>query len=121
MANVEEIAWLAGLIEGDGSLQLHNNGAKPYNRLPLISVAMLDKDVIERVAKILKCNIGEYLTPKKDKIMFTARTGKRSIVEPLIISIYPYMGFRRKEQIHKMLNWYKEHPIKGKAGVPLVI
>lgn len=116
MANIEEIAWLAGLIEGDGSLQLHKNSKD--TKIPLIAVTMLDKDIIERVAKILKCNIGTYPTPKKDKMVFTARSGKRSVVEPLIISIYPYMGFRRKEQINKMLNWYKEHPLKDKVGVP---
>lgn len=116
MADVVEIAWLAGLMEGDGSFQLHANGkrGKP-NRCPLLAISMLDLDIIERVAKIFQCNIGKYLTPKKDKYSFAARTAKRSIVEPLIYAMYPYMGLRRKEQINKMIKWYKEHPTKRSA------
>lgn len=113
MANVIEIAWLAGLLEGDGSFQLHDNGSRgKKSRCPLIALSMLDYDVVERVSKIFNCNIGKYLTPKKDKFIYTARTGRRSIVEPLILALYPYMGNRRQEQINKMFMWYKEHPLK---------
>jgi hypothetical protein len=115
MAKVAEIAWLAGLLEGDGSFQLHDNGSKgKKNKCPLIALSMLDLDVVERVSKIFGCNIGKYLTPKKDKYIYTARTGKRSIVEPLILALYPYMGARRKEQINKMFTWYDQHPVKNK-------
>lgn len=115
MANAIEIAWLAGLLEGDGTFQMHNNGSKTKrNTCPLIGLAMLDLDIVEKVSKIFQCNIGKYLTPKKDKHIYFARTARRSTVEPLILALYPYMGNRRKEQINKMLQWYKEHPIKEK-------
>ena len=78
----------------------------------MISLSMLDKDIVDRVSIILECNVNGYLTLKKDKIIYSARSAKRSVIEPLLPALYPYMGKRRKEQIIKMLNWYKENPSK---------
>lgn len=84
---------------------MHKN--TPSTRVPLIKLSMLDKDIIERVSPILQSNVNESKTPKGDKTMYTVASAKRSVVEPLLFSIFPYMGIRRKEQITKMLNHYK--------------
>lgn len=106
MANVTDIAWLAGLMEGDGCFT--TNG-----QIPVISVAMLDKDVIERVAKIFQAKIDSYKTPKGDKICYRAKTARRAIIEPILLAVYPYMGQRRKERIMKLLNMYYTSPKEG--------
>lgn len=103
MANVEEIAWLAGLLEGDGSFQLQKNG--PTTRIPRIVLSMLDFDVVERISKIFGSNITKDKTPK-GKTMFKTAIARTLVVEPLLKELYPHMGLRRKEQINKMLNWY---------------
>lgn len=91
-------------MEGDGTFQMCSNGAG--SKVPRLRIALLDRDVIERVAKIFNSKITTYPTPKGDKVMFNVSTAKASIVEPLLKAMYPYMGARRKEQINKMLNYF---------------
>lgn len=98
------LAWLAGLIEGDGSMAVVQTC--PRYKCGSIRIAMLDKDIIQRVANIFKSNIGSYLTPKGDKTMYRTAAYKRNIVEPLIWGIYEFMGIRRKQQIHKIMDHY---------------
>lgn len=101
---VKNIAWLAGLLEGDGCFQIKNGKA----RLPRITVAMLDKDIVEEVAIFLKSTITEYPTPKGDKIMYKTTMSKRSVLEPLLLQLYPYLGKRRQEQVREMIAHYTQ-------------
>ena len=56
--NEINIAWLAGLLEGEGSFQLDNRSAKRYQKStvllsPILKISMTDKDVIKKVANML--------------------------------------------------------------------
>lgn len=101
---VKNIAWLAGLLEGDGSFFIKNGKVL----CPRISFASLDKDVVEEVALFLKSTITTQKTPKGDKIMYKTAIAKRSIVEPLLTELYPYLGKRRQEQVRLMLAYYTQ-------------
>lgn len=101
MANELELAWLAGLLEGDGSFELARNG--PNTVAPTLRIAMLDKDVIDRVAEMFGSPVYSYLTPKGDKTMWRTQISKRAVVEPILKQILPYLGSRRKEQATAML------------------
>jgi hypothetical protein len=48
-------AWLAGLLEGEGSFITHQDGRLSY---PVIKVEMCDLEVMERVADLLKTRLG---------------------------------------------------------------
>lgn len=121
MANVIEIAWFAGLMEGDGTFQMAQNGSKNKSSVtPRMRISMLDRDIIERAAKILKSTITTYPTPKGNKMMFSASSAKASIVEPLLKSMYPYMGERRKEQINKMLTYYNNRRLPSQMSNTLL-
>lgn len=108
MANVET-AWLAGLLEGDGSFERVKNGVKTV--APTIRIAMLDKDIIERVAKIFGTPVYSYLTPKGDKLMWRTQLSKREKLKPILEAILPLMGERRKLQIESMLNYFNTRGI----------
>jgi hypothetical protein len=56
-----EIAWLAGLFEGVSYFGLDTRSVKRYNVStspppPFIKLAMVDKDIIERVSKLVNKN-----------------------------------------------------------------
>lgn len=105
MSDVEETVWLAGLLEGDGSFLMSKNGKDCF--IPRIKISMLDEDVIEKVASIFGSTVTKSLTPKGDKVMFTTSIAKASIVEPMLKSLYPFMGKRRKQQIEIMFEYFK--------------
>lgn len=56
-----EVAWLAGLLEGEGSFGLDTRALHKYKvstapPAPYIKISMVDKDVIERVAVLVNKN-----------------------------------------------------------------
>lgn len=104
MAN-EDIAWLAGLLEGDGSFELAKNG--PNTVAPTLRVAMLDQDIVERVSVLFgNTPVYTYNTPKGDKTMYRTQISKQAILQPILESILPYLGIRRKEQANEMINTF---------------
>ena len=90
-----DLAWLAGLLEGEGCFW-YDRGSM------VVSVSMTDKDVIARFAKMaeVKFNRCTQRPPRKD--MWRAYVcGKRAIA--LLEGILPFMGERRAERITEML------------------
>lgn len=110
MAN-EQIAWLAGLLEGDGSFELSKNGRNVDERIPRIRLQMLDKDIVERVANMWSGTVTSGLTPKGDKIIYKTTMARRAVLEDLLPKLLPYMGERRTLMINKMLAHYKEREV----------
>lgn len=103
-----EIAWLAGLLEGEGSF-LKPPPSDPGR--PRISLEMTDQDVVERVAKMFEISYihtKRYANVKhKDGFRFLLR-GQRAVRLMEVLS--PYMGTRRQAQINEVLNSYTEKP-----------
>ena len=97
-----DIAWLAGIIEGEGCII--------FNRTPSIIVSMTDRDIIERVAKLF----GRHCYANKPhgkglKDVFTARihaTDAMGIME----AIRPYMGKRRTAKMDEVLRLAAARP-----------
>ena len=89
-----EIAWLAGLLEGEGCFH--------FSRTGMIQVSMTDKDVIERAAVLM----GVQWRPIKrcipgNKPVFIVRvTGPRAL--NIMTTILPFMGMRRTAKIHEV-------------------
>lgn len=95
-----DIAWLAGLLEGEGSFIVQKV------RAPYISVQMTDKDIIQRVAdmwnrKVVMGGKGGRLG-NKDQYK-TALHGPKTVYE-VCKMILPHMGDRRTTNIKKILN-----------------
>lgn len=101
---VRSIEWLAGLLEGDGSFILGNG----IRKCPRLNLAMLDKDVVEEAALLMKSTITEQKTPKGDKVMYRTAIARRSVLEPLLEQLYPYLGIRRQQRVREMLAFYNQ-------------
>ena len=112
-----DIAWLAGLFEGEAYFSLDKRPSKRYKNstappAPFIKISMVDEDVIARVADLLNKN---YFSPSrltvKNKKVYVCHIGDRQTLVYLFPKILPYMGKRRKEIIKTCIkeleNWKK--------------
>lgn len=106
-----EVAWLAGLIEGEGYIHVIKstvNGKSYY--YPRIHIRMTDKDVVERVAEMwgnsvqaIKPGPQSHLTSYGTQI-----SGSRAVEWMMVIR--PYMGKRKKEQIASAIEAHEQKP-----------
>lgn len=103
-----ELAWLAGLLEGEGSFC---KAPPSESNRPRISLQMTDKDVVEKVAKMFGV---AYMYPRRHvgttwkQCFQVVLRGKRAI--ELMKHLYPYMGERRKSRIDEVIASYTEKP-----------
>lgn len=98
---MRDIAWAAGLIEGEGCFTWHSAGKHPY-----FLMDMADKDVLEDFQQVFPfVNLrGPYTNKKKplnkDRYRVDA-FGPKAI--QIMKAIYPYMGIRRKTKIDEFI------------------
>jgi hypothetical protein len=103
--SVKEIAWLAGLLEGEASFGLTNN-----KRSPAIWIGMTDVDIIERVRNLIdsskSVNVKEDNRKEGYKTVYRLTlNGSRAI--SWMMTIYPLMSVRRKAKIREVLSTWK--------------
>lgn len=109
-----ELAWLAGLLEGEGCFYLkwRGKGAHGEELYPTMCVqlAMTDEDIVQRAAaftgvgKVRKAShVGVRLDgePCKDKWVWWV--GRREGCEDLMRLLLPFMGERRSSKIIEIL------------------
>lgn len=98
-----EIAWAAGLLEGEGSFFTKTNGHSP-----VMSCAMTDLDILQRVQKILGGTISNYTLRKSHwKKSWVWRVSGDTAADGMK-TILPYMGERRASKINEVLShWYE--------------
>lgn len=124
----ECILYLAGLIEGEGYLKSYEyerirftkKGLKSstINRGIAISVAMTDKDVIQKYGSMLgelfnfdvKMR-GPLKNGKSLKPLYEIRVYADKAYA-IMAAIYPFMGKRRKKDIEKAINVYKQISVR---------
>ncbi|HZO69391.1 MAG TPA: LAGLIDADG family homing endonuclease [Kribbellaceae bacterium] len=92
-----EIAWAAGLFEGEGCITIFE---QKQNVLPLIrlSVQMTDRDVLERFCRIVECGRVQvaHRAPRGNrKPTFGWSIGNRPDVERILLEFLPWLCERR--------------------------
>ena len=112
MTQTQDIAWVAGLLEGEGCFSNRANQKNGTNNQIRIALEMTDEDVIRRAAKILHGNVmGPYVRKSThgsgfDKPMYRADwAGSRAA--GIMMTVYSFMGNRRQERIKEILNLWK--------------
>lgn len=92
----EDLIWLAGLLEGEGTFDLHKK------RYPRIRLGMTDRDVVGRAASLMRARIRMSIPLDATKTMFhTEISGARAA--EIMRSLLPYMGARRSARIGEIL------------------
>lgn len=100
----KQIAWLAGILEGESSFSCQDNGTST-----VIKLSMNDKDVIERAADIFNYNgtISES-TLKSGSIQYIIQLYGNEAIQ-WMMTIYCLMGNRRKTKIKSILILWKDY------------
>lgn len=87
-----DIAWLAGLVEGEGNISI--NG-----RSFTIRVKMADRDVVSRAATLLGAKLYPVDAPRSGwKAMWLAQA-KGATAVGWAMTLYPWLGVRRRQQV----------------------
>lgn len=106
----EQVAWVAGLIEGEGYIQIRKEAHSVR-----INVAMTDEDVVRRLQAFT--GVGAvYAWTKKTKggkNVWTWSVGHRAEVRPLLMEIAPWMGVRRGAVLRTALEWLESAANRG--------
>lgn len=99
IATHEDRVWLAGLLEGEGTFDLHRG------KYPRIRVGMTDRDVVGRAATLLGSRVRCSLRPAPYAATWHAEvSGRRAAA--VMAEILPYMGARRSSKIAEVLGRY---------------
>jgi len=101
-----ELAWLAGILEGEGSFILSTSRwqGRKY-RYARIALTMTDQDVVEkaRVISGADCKLFEPTLKANRKQQYRLWIDGKNAVR-LMNLLHPYMGNRRKAQIDEVLS-----------------
>ena len=97
-----DAAWLAGIIEGEGCLEIMNNSTN--KNVLRIRVGMTDLDVVEKVALLMNTTVKTNQITKGGKQFYTTSISRPEKVREVLTNIKPYMGKRRLAKITDMFN-----------------
>lgn len=94
----EDAVWLAGLLEGEGTFDLHRR------KYPRVRVGMSDRDVVGRAATLMGAQVRLSLKPYPNSAMFHAEiSGTKAVA--VMEEVLPHMGARRSAKIATVLGW----------------
>jgi hypothetical protein len=109
-----QIAWFAGLFEGEGSLHIEKNGNTK------LSLSSTDPDIIEKCKELFpKCQNVKPQQPKPvrdsyniPKIKYTWRVSHPDEVRRIINLILPWLGQRRTAKALQLLAHLDARPLE---------
>jgi hypothetical protein len=102
-----ERAWIAGLLEGEGSFIASQGGRLSY---PVVKVEMCERGVIERAAGLLDTRVWAVAPGTEGwRPTYVAQIAGHRAAE-WMRALRPYMGLRRTAAIDAALSAY--HPIR---------
>lgn len=133
-ANAVHLAWLVGLLEGEGCFRWssmssgraergpHAQGAdreiqwRPYHGSAEVVLVMTDEDVVRRAARVAahwgvtapNVSVRNPKNPNWKRAWVAKWTGRRAIM--LLILIEPFMGARRRARIKEILTALSTEP-----------
>lgn len=102
LENQCDVAWLAGLLEGEGSFQI-----SAHNSI-ILSVEMTDEDIIQRVSILLNTSYA-LVKPRKAHFKTSYRLQiKGSRAAAIMSQILPFMGERRSKKIKECTEFFSK-------------
>ena len=124
MRTVVDIAWMAGLFEGEGSCFLKKSSPTGERNVPYAKISMTDEDVIRHFHLLAGFGTVYSSALKSGSACFTWQSQDRVKVPELLREILPFLGSRRSERISEVLSGSKlygyDHRSKPKSEWNLV-
>lgn len=99
MASKEEIAWAAGLFEGEGCITRKTN-----SKTMVLKLLMTDRDVVERLLSI--AGAGSFYVVQRPPPLLQAyqwQCAEADKVEELLLLWMPWLGSRRRARAEEAL------------------
>ena len=93
-----DVAWAAGFLEGDGTFA--------YTRTPMVAAFQIQKEPVERLARLFGGVIRERRTPK-GKIIHVWQIYNRDAAG-LMMTVYSLMSPHRKAQIENAIQCWRK-------------
>lgn len=113
--NTLQIAWLAGILEGEGSFS-NMRGS------PTIQVSMTDRDIIERIALITDSTVrfagkprGKTISGEDYRLVYRCVLNGVKAIQ-WMMTLYSLMGERRRDSIKKTLSIWTSSPRVPRAS-----
>lgn len=110
-----ELAWAAGLFEGEGYLCIatpKGKGGRTTNGWRL-GLEMTDKDVVLRFACLFDLSVKTRRRSKEVKSLdhwkdlYIAMTSHQAKVKEIVDALFPFMGERRRSKMEEFLGDFK--------------
>lgn len=104
--SLAQIAWLAGLYEGEGHCTFwYRKGSTETS----LRISMTDEDTIRTIQRITGVGMVDCIKPQKEgyKPMWRWCVNRREQIVALIEGMWPFLHERRKEQLTPLLNHCK--------------
>jgi len=107
VASETQIAWAAGILEGEGCFTLVRNTKAKGGRSAKVVLQMNDLDVIEKVQSVFEGKGKVYRRPPKgsSKESWSWQVYRAADVKEITLSVLPWLCKRRTEKAHQILNW----------------
>ena len=109
-----KMAWLAGLLEGEGCFRSSLHQA--IQHYPVMNLQMTDKDVIDKASIVLHCRTSGPFFPRQKKLDGTSRkavyrcghSGHRAVW--WMKKLMPFMGIRRRKKMEDIIRLWERSP-----------
>jgi hypothetical protein len=108
MPTEREVAWAAGLFEGEGTMTL--NGV---SRSPRVKLSMVDRDIVQRFHRIVGVGQTCEWNDGKNQPQLCWYSGAKNSVRIVIEMFLPYFGVRRKQRAAQVLARAMDTPFEG--------
>ncbi len=125
MSDGEMKAYIAGLIDGEGSICITRKGL--LNRvqyLAMISIQMCDREGIDFVASRYGGKVYLYQPPGENRqVTYSWKLSKNPVVKQLLYDILPYLMIKRTqailllEYVNKFSHGVGNHPYSEKETI----
>lgn len=103
-----DLAWAVGILEGEGCFTRQRRSRKAVRASPVVSCAMVDQDVITRLAHLFGGSLNHVRekVPGRQPLWQWTLTGVRA--HHLMQMLLPYMGVRRSSRITELLAEFED-------------
>lgn len=102
-----DIAWAAGLFEGEGCLSFQKNPSAKGGYTPRLWLNITDEDVIKRFQSVVGTGVYSVQHKKDRKPIYKWRTARKSEVLRIMDMFEPYMGSRRTAKFQEVRAFWK--------------
>ena len=102
--HLRELAWAAGLFEGEGCISLNHQTGRPGRYVARMAVAMTDEDSVRRFHRAV-C-VGRTSKPRpmpSGKVLWTWGTNRFEDVQHVICLLWYGLGGRRRAKAAEVL------------------